>query len=124
MSRLRNYTFQIKKMEPLNKRKQIEGSSVGMATISLHTKYNGHKSGTNIDKLFLLVHPIVVSLAMENLKRMASTSTVALASNNEERKIMSMIGGLERVTYRFYLIAKKMEQMIYSMKLNGIYCGF
>ena len=107
MSRLCTYTFQIKTMEPLNKGKQIEGSSAGMATILLHTKYSGHKSGTDIDKLFLPVHPIVVSLVMENLKRMVSTSTVALASNNEERKIMSMVGGLERVTYRFYLIAKR-----------------
>ncbi len=75
-----------------------------MATISLHTKHSGHQPGTDTDKLLLPVHPIVVSLAMENLKRMVSTSTVALASKNEERKIMSMVGGLERVTFRFYLI--------------------
>ena len=72
-------------MEPLNKGKQIEGSSAGMTTISLHTKHSGHQPGTDTDKLFLPVHPIVVSLAMENLKRMVSTSTVALASKNEEK---------------------------------------
>ena len=86
MSRLCNCTFQIRTMEPQNKKKQIEGSSAGMATISLHTKHSGHKLCTDIDKLFLPVHPIVVSLAMENLKRMVSTSTVALASKNEEKK--------------------------------------
>ena len=57
-----------------------------MATISLHTKHSEHQPGTDIDKLFLPVHPIVVTLAMENLKRMLSTSTVALASKNEEKK--------------------------------------
>ena len=30
-----------------------------------------------------------------------------------------MVGGLEQVTFRFYLIPKEVEQMIYSMKLNG-----
>ena len=106
-------------MEPLNKGKQIEDSSIGMATILLHTKHSEHKPGTDIDKLFLPVHPIVVFLAMMNLKRMVSTSTVALAFKNE-KKIMSMVGGLERVTYRFYLIAKEVEQIIFSMKLNGM----
>ena len=107
-------------MEPLNKGKQIEGSSARMTTILLHTKHSGHQSGMNTNKLFLPVHPIVVSLAMENLKRMMFASTVALASKNEEKKIMSIVGGLERVTFRFYLIAKEVEQMLYSMKLNGM----
>ena len=85
MSRLCNCTFQIRTIEPLNKKKQIKGSSTGMAIISLHTKHSGHQPGTDTDKLFLPVRPIVMSLAMENLKRMVSTSTVALASKNEEK---------------------------------------
>jgi hypothetical protein len=32
---------------------------------------------------------------------MVSTSTAAIASKNEERKIMSMVGGLKRVTFLF-----------------------
>jgi hypothetical protein len=52
-SRLCNCSFQIRTMEPLNKGKQIEDSSMGMATILLHTKHSGHKLGTDIDKLFL-----------------------------------------------------------------------
>ena len=118
MSRLCNCSFQIRTMEPRNKEKQIEGSCAGIATISLHIKHSGHEPGKDTDKLFLLVHPIVVSLAMENLKQMVSTSMVALALKNEERKIMSMVGRLERVTFCFYLIAKEMEQMTYSMKFN------
>jgi hypothetical protein len=87
MFRLCNCSFQIRTMEPLNKENQIEDSSVGMTTISLHTKHSGHQPGTDIDKLFLPVHRIVVTLAMENLKRMVSTSTVALAFKNEEKKL-------------------------------------
>ena len=56
-----------------------------MATISLHTKHSGHQHGTVTDKLFLPVHPVVLSLAMEHLKWMVSTFTVALASKNEEK---------------------------------------
>ena len=74
-------------MEPLNKEKQIKGSSVGMAIISLHTKHSGYQPGLDTHKLFPPVHPIVVSLAMENLKRMVSTSTVAFASKNKEKKL-------------------------------------
>ena len=73
-------------MEPLNKGKQIKGSNAGMTTILLHTKHSGHQSGINIDKLFLSVHLIVVSLAMEILKPMVFTLTVVLASKNEEKK--------------------------------------
>ena len=64
-------------MELLNKGKQIEGSSAGMSTISLHTKRSRHQPGMDTDKLFLPVHAIVVSLAMRILKRMVFTSTVA-----------------------------------------------
>ena len=73
-------------MKPLNKGKQIEGSSAEITIISLHTKHSGHQPGTNTDKAFLLVHPIVVSLTMKNLKRMVFTSMVVLASKNEEKK--------------------------------------
>ena len=31
-----------------------------------------------------------------------------------------MVGGLEWVTFLFYLTTKKVIQMIYSMKLNGL----
>jgi hypothetical protein len=55
-------------------KKQIEGSNTKMTTISLHTKYSGH------DTLFLSVHPIILSLVVDNLKRMGCKSTVALAS--------------------------------------------
>ena len=82
-------------MKPLNKGKQIEGSTTGIATISLHTKHSGHQPGTDIDKLFLPLHQTVVSLAIENLNWMVFTSTVALASKNEETKIISMVGGLK-----------------------------
>ena len=91
-----------------------------MATILLHKKHNGHQPSTDTNKLFILVHPIFLSLFMKNLKRMISTFTVTLAPKNEERKIISMVGGLERVIFLFYLIVKEVEQMIYSMKLNNM----
>ena len=94
-------------MEPLNKGKQIEGSSAEITIISLHTKHSGHQPGTDTNKLLLPVHPIVVSLAMENLKRMVSTSTVALASKNEEIKIMSMVEELKHVTFYSTLLQRR-----------------
>ena len=100
-------------MEPPNKWKQIEGSSTGIAIISLHTKHSGHQLGTHSDKLIIPVHLILVSLTMENLKRIGSTSTTVLTSKTKERKIMSMVGRLERVIFLFYLIAKEVEQIIY-----------
>jgi hypothetical protein len=57
---------------------------------------------------------------MENLKRMVLTTIVALTYKNEEKQIMSMVRGLERVSFLLYLIAKEVEQMIYSMKLNDM----
>lgn len=98
-SMLCNCSFQIRIIEPLFEGTQIERLISGMAIILVHTKPSGHQPGTDTDKLFLVVCHIVVSLAMENLKQMVSTSTVALAFRNEERKIMSMVGGLKQVTF-------------------------
>lgn len=83
MFRLCNYSFQIKTIERLNKKKQIKGPSIGINIISLHTKHSGHQPNTDTDKLFLPVHPILVTLSMENLKQMVFTFTVALASKNK-----------------------------------------
>jgi hypothetical protein len=38
-------------MEPLKKDKSIEGSSIEITTISLHSKHSGHLPGTDIDIL-------------------------------------------------------------------------
>ena len=79
----------------------------------------GHNLGTNVDKIFLSMHPMVISFATENLKHMISTSTVALESVREKMKMQAMVPDIEYRTYRFFLIPKEVEQLSYFMRLNG-----
>jgi len=114
--------FQMKVMIPLEKEKCTKESNISReAVIFVHTTHSGHHPGTEVDKMFLPVHPLVISFAVENLKHMISTSTVALASVREETKVQAMVEELERATYRFFLIPKEIEQISYFLKLNGNY---
>ena len=88
-------------------------------TISVHTQHTGHVPGSEADIFFLPVHPLVMAMAKKNLKMMISTSTVALASNREANYIKGVVTELERVTYRFFIIAKEVAQLRHSMRLNG-----
>lgn len=55
--------------------------SQGHATISVHAQHTGHVRGWDDDIIFLHVHPLVMAMAEENLKRMISTLIMALAYN-------------------------------------------
>ena len=92
---------------------------LGDVTISVHTQYTGHIPGSEADIIFVFVHPLVMAMAKENLKRMNSTSTVALASNREANNIKGVVTELEIVTYRFFIIAKEVAQLRHSMRLKG-----
>jgi len=103
--------FQIKVMVPLGKGEYSkQAKNPTEAIICVHTKHNGYHPSTKVDKMFLPIHvpihPLVISFAVENLKYMISTSTVALASIQEEIKIQGTVDNLECVTSRFFLIAK------------------
>jgi len=114
--------FQIKVMVPLGEGKcKTKSNMCTEAQIFVHSKHSEHHLGTENDKMFLPVHPLVISFATENLKRMISTSTVALVSNREEKKMQASIPEVERTTYRFFLIPKEVEQLSYFMKLNGTF---
>jgi hypothetical protein len=63
------------------------------------------------------MHPLVLTLTKENLKKMISISTVALASIYNEEKLKVMIGNLEHVTYQFSIISKEVNQLKYSMQI-------
>jgi hypothetical protein len=120
-SRLCNCSFQLKTIEPII---DINGGGISSgkkATIAIHSEHIGHILGSNEDLLFLPVHPLVCCMAQENLKRMISTSTIALASKRDEQKIKAMVTELERVTYRFFIIPKEVGQERHSMRVNGKY---
>jgi hypothetical protein len=67
------------------------------------------------------MHFVVLTMAKKNLKKMISISTVALASICDEEKLKARVGDLERVTYRFSIIPKEVDQLKYSMRLNGMF---
>jgi hypothetical protein len=50
---------------------------------------------------------MVMAMTKENLKRMIFTLTVVLASNREANSIKAIVTELEKVTYPFFIIAKK-----------------
>jgi hypothetical protein len=58
-------------------------------------------------------------MTMKDLKRLVSTSTVALVSLKDEDKTRALVNDLERSIYRFVLIPKEVEQFSYTMRLNG-----
>jgi hypothetical protein len=62
---------------------------------------------------------MVVKMTMKDLKRLVSTSTVALVSLKDEDKTRALVNDLERSIYRFVLIPKEVEQFSYTMRLNG-----
>jgi len=112
--------FQMKVMVPPEKKKCAKESNMSTkAIIFLHTRHSRHHPGTEVNKMFLPVHPLVIFFAVENLKYMISTSTVALAFVREETKIQAIVEELKRATYRFFLIPKEVEQISYFLELNG-----
>jgi len=68
--------FQIKVMVPLGEKKCSTQSTSMEAHIFVHSKHSGHHLGSESDKIFLPIHPLVLSFAKENLKHMISTSIV------------------------------------------------
>ena len=90
----------------------------GHVTIFVHIQHTRHVPGSKADIIFLPVHPVVMTMAKENLKMMLSTSTVALAYNREANKFKAIVTELKRVTYRFSIIAKDVVQLRHSMRLN------
>jgi hypothetical protein len=111
----------MKTIEPIIDESIDEGGKVREAIIYVHTKYIGHEPSSDKDKLFLPMHPVVLTMAKENLKKMISTSTIALACIRDEKKLKARVGDLERVTYQFSIIPKEVDQLKYSMRLNGMF---
>ena len=118
-SRLCNCFFQIKTIEAIRHDNCDSDLHRRHVTIFVHTQHTGHVPGSEADIIFLPMHPMVMAMAKENLKMMISTSTVALASNREVNNIKAIVTELERVTYRFFIIAKEVAQLRHSMRLNG-----
>jgi len=107
-------------MVPFGKGECSKGLTISLeAIIFVHTKHSGHHPDIEVDKMFLLVHPLVIFFATENLKHMISTSTVVLAFVREGTKIQAMVEDLECATYQFFLIPKEVEQLSYFIRLNG-----
>jgi len=102
--------------------KKEDGESTPEAIILVHNVHIGHDTRSNNDKYFLPVHPMVVKRAMEDLKRLINTYAVALASLKDEDKTRALLNDLERSIYRFVLISKQVEQLSYTMRLNGKNC--
>ena len=96
-SRLCNCSFRLKTIEPILGEKDGESSNRKEVSIFIHSMHTGHVPGSDADLLFLPVHPYVVDMAKENLKRVISTSTIACASKRDESKIKAMVTDLERV---------------------------
>jgi hypothetical protein len=122
ISRLCGCEFLIKTIVPLSCEKKKNGEFTLEATILVHNVHTGHDTRSNNDKYFLPVHPMVVKRAMEDLKRLISTSAVAFASLKDEDKTRALVNDLERSIYRFVLIPKQVEQLSYTMRLNGKNC--
>ena len=71
--------------------------------------------------VFFLVHPYVISWAMENLKYMRSVRALKVASERAHELFFQSVGDLERVTYWFHIIKKEVEVLAYYMKIYGMY---
>ena len=65
---------------------------------------------------------MVVKRAMGDLKRLVSTSAVALASLKDEDKTRALVNDLKRFIYRFVFIPTEVKQLSYTMKLNSKHC--
>ena len=109
----------MKTIVPLSCGKKKDGDSTPEATILVHNVHTGHDTRSNNDKYFLPVHPMVVKREMKDLKRLVSTSAVTLASLKVEDKTRALVNNLECSIYRFVLIPKEVEQLSYTMRLNG-----
>ncbi|XP_024400655.1 uncharacterized protein [Physcomitrium patens] len=83
-SRLCNCSSQLKTMEPIFYDNGGGSSNEKNISISIHSRHTEHVPGSDSDLLFLPVHPVVLGMAEENLKRVISTSTVALASKTNQ----------------------------------------
>jgi hypothetical protein len=84
----------------------------GQVTIFVHSKHTRHQPGSDADSFFLPVHPEVISCAR----------SVARASERDEQLIRDKVGALERVTHRFHIIQKEVDQLAYDMRINGTLC--
>jgi hypothetical protein len=104
-----NYSIWIKTIEPIINESIDEGGKVRKAIIFVHTKHTEHDPRSDKDKLFLPMHLVVLTMVKENLKKIISTSKVALASICDEEKFKARVGDLERVRYRLSIIPKKVE---------------
>jgi hypothetical protein len=119
-SRLCNCCFQIKIVEPRTTHEsKDELKDKTHVTIYVHTKHNGHQPGSDADSFFLPVHPYVISWATENLKYMYSTAAVAAASERDQELFRQSVGELEQRTHRFHIIKTEVQQLAYSLRVNG-----
>jgi hypothetical protein len=98
-SRLCSCSFRVKKIEPIIDESIHEGQKVREAIIFVHIKHIGHEPSFDKDKLFMPIHPMVLTMLKKNLKKMTSTSMVALASICDEKKLKTKVGDFECVTY-------------------------
>jgi hypothetical protein len=57
----------------------------------VHKKYTSNEPSFDTDNLFLPVHPVVLTMAKKNLKKMISTSTMALAFICDEEKLKARV---------------------------------
>ena len=64
----------------MNIKSCVEVAKQAIAEIHMCSKHSGYNPGSDGDKYFLPVHPLVLSFATENLKWMVSPSIVAVAS--------------------------------------------
>lgn len=119
-SRLCNCCFQIKIVEPRAVQESKEElKDKAHVTIYVHTKHSGHQPSSDADSFFLPVHPYVISWAMENLKYMYSTAAVAAASERDQELFRQSVEELDRSTYRFHIMKTEVQQLAYSMRVNG-----
>ena len=96
--------FLIKIIVSLSCGKTEDGETIPEATILVHNVHIGHDTRSNTDNYFLLVYPMVVKRAMEDLKRLVSTSVVALASLKDEDTLQEKTVPFQQSFSRIMLI--------------------
>ena len=105
----------------MNTKSCVEVANQAIAEIHVHSKHSGHNPGSDGDKYFLPVHPLVFSFATKNLKNIVTPSTVVVASIKEAKKFENMVTYFEQITYRFFILVKEVEVLSYFTRLSGAF---
>ena len=108
-------------MSSMNTKSCVEVANQAIAEIHVHSKHSGHNPGSDGDKYFLPVHPLVFSFATKNLKNIVTPSTVVVASIKEAKKFENMVTYFEQITYRFFILVKEVEVLSYFTRLSGAF---